>query len=289
MKLTEAFHVSEPPPWSGAEASLELAVAPVVPGRHPCGNCLAMCCWFVLVERGQLETVADLEAVEAHLAYDRLVVWIERDGAYTLGAITPCRLLARDTCACTVHGTEVQPRLCRDYDAHACFYRPRSETGLVEEALRLSGLHWADYRRRVMVDEGGEVRSLPEVTLHELERQRRRFDRPVTLELPLTEDMLPQRERLADLLPFLANFERLEVARRRAGWVLRVRTCRAEDAAPTELEAPVGSGDVGEDEPVRVTAAEAQRLHREFGPSLWDLSLAALRWALGEHSGEEGP
>jgi hypothetical protein len=278
MKVSADFRVPAPPPWHSAEASVRVAARPPAAEVHPCGDCLAMCCWFVLIETGPLEGVEELDAISEHLDYERTVVWLQPDRTYSIGIISPCRHLERTTCGCGVHGTPDQPDLCRGYDASACWYRRHFEPGSHLDWARLDGRRWPAYRATIGLDAEGLVADLPR--LDGLAAAPRAYEVPAVLQFDLPEDSVDSAEQLGDLLYYLSNFEGVELARTPDAWMLLFAT-RRDGAAPAR-EIEVADGRIGGFEPadvLRPTREQVRALFRAHGAGLWCLGptrLAAL-------------
>jgi hypothetical protein len=273
-----------PSPWTSGFASLGARLEPPPEPAEPCGDCLAPCCWFVLIETGALVTADDLDWIERLLEYERLVVWITGAGNYTLGAIAPCRHLDRDDCRCAVYGRAERPRLCRDYAALSCWYR-RQLPPSAAAVWRLDRQLWPAFRRGARLGRGGSVVALPDrradasgggggppMGSHlaapvELARSQMT---PVTLAVDLPDAILETDAERSELLYFLSNFEDCGVARTACDWFLLVQTRRAAEVAPGPLEGTDGGlGGFSSEGVYRPTRAELASLRERLGSALW--------------------
>lgn len=278
MKVSEDFQIPVPAPWESAEASLAARIDPVVDGVHPCSDCLAVCCYFVLAESGLKLTRRGLRRIGAHLDYEGMVVWIGPDGGYTVGIVTPCRYLGRDDCACTVHEQVVQPDICQRYDARNCWYRPHLEAD-DGELLRVDGARWAAFRERIKLGFRGVPKNWPDPD--ELTAERRFFITPALLQFDIGEYQLEPDE-MSDLLYFLNNFRGCSVARTPERWWLLYQT-RRDLTVRRHGWLEVRRGRIGGFPPDKVfwpTPDVLYALLRELGNDLYEMGPEALKAAV---------
>ena len=61
MRHSPDFRVPDPAPWSDVGRARAAANPPRPEGAEPCGNCLAICCWYLILEDDNAEHLEDLE------------------------------------------------------------------------------------------------------------------------------------------------------------------------------------------------------------------------------------
>ncbi len=72
------------------------------------------------------------------LGHENVEIGIKDDGVWTVFYTRTCSRLDPVTSKCTVHGTEIQPDICRDYSSHQCWYRRVFSTTLSAGMIRLN-------------------------------------------------------------------------------------------------------------------------------------------------------
>jgi len=197
-------------------------------GEHPepCNDCPAPCCHTVSVLKSQVIAAADLDLLEQYVAYRGITVWLDDSGAFSINIVAKCAHLEAETYACGVHGTELQPRVCSDFDASSCWYRAASAPRR-SGSLKLDAGSWPVVRALVEVDGAGLVQAYPTDAAGEGAQ----FDVDVTLAFELVTDSLSN-----DYLRFLCNFDKIAVVRGPAGWAMVYPTRRMRYSAPVNNE-----------------------------------------------------
>lgn len=265
-------------PWKDRDVCLNARIAPLVEGSHPCESCLAPCCWYLLIENDRIEDREDLDVIGEDLSYRDVVAWIDDDGEYAIGLLTPCRWLNGEDCSCDLFGTNERPSICNTYDQENCFYRWHLEAD-ASEVCRVDGPHWRAFRAALE----NQPEKLP--VGDDLEKEALRYDWPVTLELDLPENIVSDPNDRADLLPFFAGFQSCRIVRTPESWMLLFDTFRCTSEPVGEME--VSDGVIGgfpENEVIHTSYDQLVTLAQRFGESLLTATPEAIRSALSDPS-----
>jgi len=129
--------------------------------RSPCDSCgPAPCCTTLQVEEFTMAHLEDLDYAKFLLGFDGIELVLLANGRWRVHFHAACRLL--DTAhRCTVHGTEAQPHICRDYDAYACSYRPLWVEGDETGAFRIDERRLAVLSAEIGFDHRRRIATLP--------------------------------------------------------------------------------------------------------------------------------
>ncbi len=109
-----------------------------------------------------MQTADDLETARDLLSHDNIEIGIKDDGVWTVFYTRTCGFLDPQSSKCTIHGSERQPRICRDYSAHTCWYRHAFASTLSPQLIRLNAARLDWIRARVEFDESEEIVRVPD-------------------------------------------------------------------------------------------------------------------------------
>jgi hypothetical protein len=102
----------------------------------------------------------DLDYARFLLGFDGIELVLLANGRWRVHFHAACRLLDAAH-RCTVHGTEAQPHICRDYDAYACSYRPLWVEGDETGAFRIDERRLAVLSAEIGFDRRRRIATLP--------------------------------------------------------------------------------------------------------------------------------
>ncbi|MCA9565243.1 MAG: YkgJ family cysteine cluster protein [Myxococcales bacterium] len=192
---------------------------------NPCMGCQAMCCWFVPIESGLIETADDLDRVASLLDYEPLRALVTLEGTYTVGMLTSCRHLDSRTKACRVFGTPERPAICTAYEATTCWWRAHFEAE-PSEVVRLSAANWNGFVEQVGLEAG---------PLKLVSGPGSAGTRPTFLGFDI-EDELGDAVDRQDMLRFLSNFDGLSLYRLDGAWHLVCKVMSRQGASMADEE-----------------------------------------------------
>ena len=109
-----------------------------------------------------MQTADDLETARDLLDHANIEIGIKEDGVWTVFFTRTCGFLDPQSSKCTIHGTERQPRICRDYSAHTCWYRHAFASTLSLQLIRLNAARLDWILAQVEFDETGEIARVPD-------------------------------------------------------------------------------------------------------------------------------
>jgi Fe-S-cluster containining protein len=159
-----------------AGATLNFAAA----RRSPCEGCEAWCCSNLSLPEFRADDFEGLDWARYLLNFPGIRILLTASGRFIPYWRQTCRHFDEEGHLCKVHGTDLQPHICVQYNPFTCFYRTTFPAQENEEQV------WVDRRRferiltGVRVDEARETVVLPPFDLV------RRAVEPVPLE-PLPE------------------------------------------------------------------------------------------------------
>ncbi|MEL6347618.1 MAG: hypothetical protein AAFV53_31210 [Myxococcota bacterium] len=113
----------------------------------PCVGCSATCCTFLPLHDFQITRLQELDYALYLLNFDRIeLAWLQ-GGSWRAHYRAPCTKLDLATRRCTVHGTDLQPNVCKRYDPYNCFYKRLFEGAETSDFVRMDRGRvraWAD-------------------------------------------------------------------------------------------------------------------------------------------------
>ncbi len=129
--------------------------------QSPCDSCgPAPCCTTLQVEEFTMAHLEDLDYAKFLLGFEGIELVLLANGRWRVHFHAACRLLDA-THRCTVHGTDAQPHICRDYDAYACSYRPLWVEGDETGAFRIDERRLAVLSAEIGFDRRRRIATLP--------------------------------------------------------------------------------------------------------------------------------
>ncbi len=153
-------------PWFSIAAGL--AVDDEIPSLDVsedqlCLSCkTSPCCTTVALKDFEPDSLEELEQVRYWLGFERLVIGIWRQGRWSLLYREACHHLDQETLLCNVHGSAMQPLVCRQYNSRSCTYRggmAGRTTG--SDLILLDMKRFKEVLKLVKVSERGLIASFP--------------------------------------------------------------------------------------------------------------------------------
>jgi hypothetical protein len=170
------------------------------------------------------------------------MLWISPSAKFTLGIITPCEHLDPETTACRLFGDPRRPNICREFDAHTCWYR-RGLDWRPPTVTKMDLAGWRSYRPLIEVSIDGQVLGVP-TTSRLPPAKPCEFSVPARLQVPIPGEVTEDDWELGDYLYFAAGFRAVQVVKTPETWALLYPTMRAANATPGALES-VGDAVLG--------------------------------------------
>lgn len=131
--------------------------------ESPCSRChQSPCCRNLPVTNLPIRTVHDLAVARDLLGHENIEIGLKEDGVWTLFYTRSCRFLDPASARCTIHGSDRQPTICKQYDAQRCWYRGVFASTLSSAMIRLNQKRLEWILDRVDCDESGEIRGVPD-------------------------------------------------------------------------------------------------------------------------------
>jgi len=129
----------------------------------PCSHChQSPCCRNLPVGNLPVRTEHDLLIGLDLLEHENIEIGLKEDGIWTVFYTRTCRFLDPESSRCTIHGSSRQPEICRDYDAHRCWYRRVFASTISTAMIRLSRERLQWILDRVDYYEKGEISRVPD-------------------------------------------------------------------------------------------------------------------------------
>ena len=153
-------------PWSSIAAGLAVhdeIPSLDVPDDQLCLSCkTSPCCTTVALKDFEPDSLEELERVRYWLGFERLVIGIWRQGRWSLLYREACHHLNQETLLCNVHGSAMQPLVCRQYKPRSCTYRSGMsgrKTG--SDLVLLDMKRFKEVLKLVQVSKRGLIASFP--------------------------------------------------------------------------------------------------------------------------------
>ncbi len=109
--------------------------------ESPCMTCATSpCCTHLPLHSFTIRSLRDLDHAIYLLNFERIVLGLSPNGQWSVYYKYPCRFLDRtrpDNYLCTIHGSELQPRICVHYSPYSCWYRQALTPGVSEGFLTI--------------------------------------------------------------------------------------------------------------------------------------------------------
>lgn len=130
--------------------------------ESPCATCATSpCCTHLPLTTFQVTTLLELDHAAYLLNFDHIELGLSSSGEWSAYYAAPCRFLDRHTFGCTVHATELQPRICVHYNPYGCWYK-RSFNGTdSSEFVRLDRSRFALIAEHIAFDDDRTIVAVP--------------------------------------------------------------------------------------------------------------------------------
>ena len=89
-----------------------------------CEGCNADCCRYVALEIDCPEDLDDFENIKWYVSHEKVVVYVEEDGVWTVLFETPCKYLGKNNLC---ENYEKRPKICKDYAHDECTFHNQAE------------------------------------------------------------------------------------------------------------------------------------------------------------------
>lgn len=128
----------------------------------PCDSCVSSpCCSYLPLQTFTVTNVVDLSYVGYLLNFERIRVGLNRSFDWSAYYVMPCRFLDRDTFGCTVHGTDAQPHICRNYNPYSCWYKKSLSESVTDDFLLVDRTRYTYLTGQVTFDALRQLASFP--------------------------------------------------------------------------------------------------------------------------------
>lgn len=106
--------------------------------RSPCTTCdTAPCCSHLPLPGFPVENLMQVDHARWLLGFEGIELGISHTGEWSVFYTASCRHLDRSDNSCTLHGTDLQPEICVNYNPYTCWYRRTLTGDLSPEFVRL--------------------------------------------------------------------------------------------------------------------------------------------------------
>lgn len=129
--------------------------------ENPCVGCPAPCCRMQLIPYKRPETFMDMDHVHYMLLFPNTEVVVTATGDWFVLEWQECREFEASTCACRVHHSTVQPRICFYYNAYDCWYKKNFVGELPPQIYRLNLSRFEIWVNEILFDDKGKIVSAP--------------------------------------------------------------------------------------------------------------------------------
>jgi hypothetical protein len=153
-------------PWDSIKqgsvglAPAELSFADAL--ASPCASCSSSpCCSYLPLQTFTIGNVVDFSYAGYLLNFERIRLGFNRAFEWSAYYVMPCRFLDRDTFACTIHGTDAQPHICRNYNPYSCWYKRSLTDSVSDEFLLVDRTRYEYLTGQVRFDELRQLSSVP--------------------------------------------------------------------------------------------------------------------------------
>lgn len=128
----------------------------------PCATCSSSpCCSYLPLQTFAVGNLVDFSYAGYLLNFERIRLGINRSYDWSAYYVMPCGFLDRTTFACTIHGTDAQPHICRNYNPYSCWYKRALTDSVSDEFLLVDRSRYAYLRDHVRFDELRQLTSMP--------------------------------------------------------------------------------------------------------------------------------
>ena len=149
---------------------LENQPQPVEPGAmsfiqygsgNPCHGCPAPCCRMQLIPYKTPEGFMDIDHARYLLLFPATEMVVTNKGEWYVLKWSTCREFDESSCACGIHGTNEQPRICFAYNAYNCWYKRNFVTDQPPELYRLDLARFDVWVNEILFDDAGKIARAP--------------------------------------------------------------------------------------------------------------------------------
>ncbi|HOV38439.1 MAG TPA: hypothetical protein PLG79_06940 [Spirochaetales bacterium] len=202
------------------------------PSLYPCLTCQgAPCCRRLPLKKLCILKKKDLLQAVLMLSHRWMELGLKDDGTWMLFYTRPCSNLDLKTSLCKVHGTDLQPWVCKDYAANLCWYRRAFSCTESLEFIRFDKERLEALMDHLLYDEDTEeIAGVPSweemiklVSLHPLSDPSTRAEGGAPAEL-FVFDPPPREERHHSLFHFRTQFPGVRVVKGETRWITVVET-----------------------------------------------------------------
>jgi hypothetical protein len=129
----------------------------------PCRTCTTSpCCTHLPIHNFRVGTVGDLSYAAYLLNFDHIRLGVSRAGDWSVYYVHPCRFLDTDRFTCTVHDTDLQPEICRNYNPYHCWYKKSLTASTTEDFVLLDRARLEFLTAHVTFDDLRNVVGMPD-------------------------------------------------------------------------------------------------------------------------------
>ena len=130
----------------------------------PCQGCAAPCCTFLPLHDFQITRYEELDYAFYLLNFERIELALLAGNSWRVHYRAPCGRLDLATRKCTVHGTPLQPNVCKRYNPYSCFYKRLFESPETIEYIRMDRARLKKFASMVVFNGHRDIISYPEVS-----------------------------------------------------------------------------------------------------------------------------
>lgn len=130
-------------------------------GEHPCTSCIAPCCTTVTLHEFEPQTFRDVDYLGYLVGFERIELGWLPSGTVEINYRAFCNHFDRRTARCKVHGTEAQPLMCTEYDAHQCTYKSQFLDDQGADMIRVSAERFEYVAKQFSYDIKGTIVKRP--------------------------------------------------------------------------------------------------------------------------------
>ena len=129
--------------------------------EHPCNHCIAPCCTTVTLHEFEPQTFRDVDYLGYLIGFSRIELGWLPSGTVEINYRAFCTNFDSKTAGCKVHGTDEQPLMCTEYDAHQCTYKAQFLGDQSTDMLRVSAARFESIARQFSYDPKGTIVKRP--------------------------------------------------------------------------------------------------------------------------------
>lgn len=119
------------------------------------------CCSYLQLHRFWIRQPRDVDYAGSLLNFAGIELGIDARGEWSVFYRRVCRHLSAEDDSCNVHGTDIQPDVCKKYPGDNCWYSRVLPTTTSNEFVRVDRQRLQWYLARIRYNEDGEIIGLP--------------------------------------------------------------------------------------------------------------------------------